>query len=824
MAVVRQQPWRESTAPTEQRIELLMGAMSVEERICVALADFAAVSHLGIPPFGYCDGGSGVRGADGVTAFPVTLALAATFNPELAVAYGGALGAEVRAAGRNVLLGPGVDIVRTPLGGRQPETFGEDPWLAGEMASAHVRGVQRHPVVSVVKHLVANNFETLRTGEGPASARGDAVDIRVDERTLHEAYLAPFKKVMLRAGAWGVMGSYNRLNGEYACQNADLFSIVKQRWRWPGFVAPDFMFAVRDAMAAARAGLDIPELGSAGRRTAEMFRSGAVPEQRLDDIVRRILRAAFAAGLFDNPLTPAVPFASESDHVAVATRVAEEGTVLLVNRAALLPLDASGLRRIAVIGPATDDAIYVVSGSGGVSIDPGRRITPLEGIAARAGPAVDVVHTQGSWGDAGLPTVPRDAFADPGLVAEYRSNQDCSPTVTLAEHVIDRFGPPDGINGDWSARWTGRLVPRVDGVHRFSLTVAGEATLLIDGHPVVTGRREAVRIIMGPELPLQATAKLRAGEPVALRVEFTTGPALEEPSLGLVPGVHLGWQEPDSLVDDAAALAATSDVAVVLVQQASGEGMDRASLDLPGDQDRLVRAVAEANPRTVVVLNTPGPVLMPWLPDVAAVLQVWYPGQQFGAALARVLFGDADPGGRLPVTYPADARQGPQMNVEIVDGRAVARYDEGPLVGYRFYDSSELQPLFPFGHGLSYATVEYSNLVVSTDPDAGGLRVDVELSNSSRRSGLEVVQVYVSWPESANQPPRQLRGIVKLSLEPGQSAVATCVIPGEELTTYRPDGRWRMVDGEDELAVGRSSRDLKLGSSFFVSHDEIVLA
>ena len=283
--------------------------------------------------------------------------------------------------------------------------------------------------------------------------------------------------------------------------------------------------------------------------------------------------------------------------------------------------------------------------------------------------------------------------------------------IIRIEPGIEATGPPAEFGPQWRATWTTVLTPDQDGHHRFSLAVAGKSSLYLDGALVAEGAREAIRFIDGPSYALQAVVHLVAGQPVTIRVEYETGPALAVEEFGLRPEVRLGWQPPDSLIDDAAAMAAQCDAAVVIVNQASGEGMDRQSLALPGDQDRLITEVARNNPRTVVVLNTPGPVLMPWLDAVAAVLQVWYPGEQFGTALARVLFGDEDPGGRLPVTFPADAGQGPVQALEQYPGiGGVATYTEDILVGYRFFAANNQQPLFPFGHGLSYARFGYENL------------------------------------------------------------------------------------------------------------------
>ena len=708
----------QQAADADQAAEIV-AKMSPANKVALACGNFAAVAHLGLPPLSFTDAGNGVRVADDATAFPVCVSLAAAFDEQLAYRFGSAVGQEARGSGHNVLLGPALDIARTPLGGRLAEAFGEDPYLTGILGAAYVRGAQRN-VVAMVKHFVVNNFETGRTGSGwPPADRGPAVDIHVSRRALEEIYFPPFRRALLNAGAGSVMGSYNQVNGSYACQNPDLLGTLKDLWGWDGFVAPDFMFAVRDPVAAARAGLDLPGLDDAEGRRPEDFTSGRIGPDRLDDIVTRMVSTMVTHGLLDRPTV--VPGLPAAEHLQLAAEAAVAGSVLLVNKGQALPL-GEDLSSLAVIGPAGLDAIYVMGGSPAVKLHPDRVVTPLAGIRQRAGSTVRVEHAQGSWGDVPLPGIPPDLLstpvvpgipACPGVLAKYVDGPGPKPgkRVTRIEPGIEGTSPPAGFGPQWRATWTTVLTPTQDGHHRFSLAVAGQSSLHLDGALLAEGAREAIHFIDGPSYALQAVVPLVAGQPLTIRVEYETGPAAVMEEFGLRPEVRLGWQPPDSLIDDAAAMAARCDAAVVIVNQASGEGMDRQSLELPGDQDRLITAVAHKNPRTIVVLNTPGPVLMPWLDKVAAALQVWYPGEQFGTALASVLFGDEDPGGRLPVTFPAHAGQGPVQAVEQYPGiGGVATYTEDILVGYRFFAANNQQPSFPFGHGLSFARFAYENL------------------------------------------------------------------------------------------------------------------
>lgn len=406
-----------ASRPARGRADDLLARMTLDEKVAVALGDFEAVAHLGIPPLRYADGPNGIRGPDNVTAWPASLALAATFDHELAAAYGRAVAQEARDTGANVLLGPAVDIARVPQGGRLAEAMGEDPHLAGRLAAVKVRAIQDAHVISMVKHFVGNNAETGRTGYATGDGRTPAVNTVVGERALQELYYPPFKALVQRGGAGSVMGSYNRLNGVYACQHSGILRTLKQDWGWEGFVAPDFKHAVRDPVAAANAGLDLPGLGVAEGRTAGQLTSGAIAPGRLDEIVRRTLFAIFDAGLDAHPLAepdrrPAL--ASTPEHVALATRIGADGMVLLHDRDRLLPLDAGRIGSVAVVGTARDDAQWVMAGSPCVRTFPDRRVTPLDGIAARAGAGVRVVFAQGSFGDAPLPAVPAEVLTPPG--------------------------------------------------------------------------------------------------------------------------------------------------------------------------------------------------------------------------------------------------------------------------------------------------------------------------------------------------------------------------------------------------------------------------
>jgi beta-glucosidase len=816
-------PWRDSAQPPGQRADELLAAMSFDQKVAVALGDYASVASLGVPALNGDDGPSGIR-ATGTTSFPSAQTLAATFDRGLAHAYGDAIGAEARGKGFNWWLGPAMDIARTPLAGRQPENLGEDPFLAGETVAQEIAAAKTRHVIATLKHYVGNNQEWGRIGfrTPPAGAtRSPGVNDLVSERALQELYEAPFKRADREAGADAVMCSYNRVNGPQTCESAALLADLKASG-FQGAVVPDFGFAVRDPLAATLAGVDIPALGGPGGRTAAMFTSGQVPQARLDDIVRRTLFAMFDSGAFDDPLGAAADDVTTPAHTDLATRVATDGMVLLRNERHALPLSARSLRSIAVIGPSGSDAIYVSGGSSSVPPAPDRMVTPLAGIAARAGSGVKINTAQGSLGDAPLPAiVPSSALTPssgtgPGLLGTYWTNGDLTgaPALTRVDPTLDLSAPPVGFGALWSARWTGTLTPTESGLHRFSLLQAGIARLYVDGRLVAGGYREGTSFLAGPAYPLQATVRLRAGVPVSIRIDYTSSAQL------FGAQVHLAWQPPSaSKVAAAVDAARRSDVAIVLANDAQGEGMDRSTLALPGDQDQLIDAVAAVNRRTIVVLDGGGPVLMPWRDRVAAVLEAWYPGQQFGAALAAVLFGDRDPGGRLPVTFPASDTQGPAppTRPERYPGvNGDERYDEGLLVGYRWYDATGQHPLFPFGYGLSYARFRFGDLRVKVDRDA--VIASARVTNTSDRAGSTVAEAYLAAPRSTGEPPRQLKGYEKVRLGAGRSATVSFHLQRGDLTYFDERAqRFAVAPGRYTLFVGSASRDLDERASFDIS-------
>jgi beta-glucosidase len=821
------QSWENPNQAPLTRANELLQAMSTDQKIDLVSANFAPLQSLGIPALSSDDGPDGLR-SSGTTAMPSGQDLAAGFDRELARAYGDVVGSEARSQGYNEWLGPAVDTDRTPLAGRQPEAEGEDPFLAGNTSAQVILGAQSQHVISTLKHYTAYNQDFGRIGfDGIGTP---AVNVQVSERALQEIYETPFRIAVQQGGVDSVMCSYNQINGLPSCENPATLGDLKQGDAFKGFVVPDFGFAVRNPTPAALAGVDLAQLPGAPTQTPDFSQ---IPAARLDDMARRILFAMFDSGAFDNPVGAVnTNEVSTPQHQQVATQVAEAGTVLLKNDDGALPL-SKHVHSIALIGPTGNDAVFVSGGSAGVPLAPGQAITPAQGITARAAQAgVNVTTVQGSAGDVASPNLVDPSVLTPssgsghGLLGQYWSNGTFSgaPAVTQVDQTINVGGaalgstpPPAAVSaGVWSAKWTGRLTPTESGLYRFTLADAGITTLKVAGQTFGPAYREAIQFVTGPNYVVQGTVQLIAGQSVPIEVDYSSASGLFSQE------IHLGWQQPsESGIPAAVTAARKADVAVVFVNDAQGEGMDRYSLSLPGDQNQLIDAVARANRRTVVVLNTGGPVLMPWLSEVSGVLEAWYPGQQFGPAIAAVLFGDASPGGRLPVTFPANQNQGPGAakapNTYPGGANGAESYSEGLDVGYRWYDATGQRPLFPFGYGLSYESFRVSSPRAFYNPFSEDAFVLARVTNTSSRPGPTTVELFLESPPAAQEPPKQLKGYTKVDLGPGQSRLVAFRLTPSELAYYNATaGRWTVTPGRYTVLLGTSSTELDRAVSFDV--------
>ncbi len=833
---------RAADAPA-QRADALLARMTLDEKLDLVCCG-KPTTRLGIPSIAFTDGPNGLgAGQRGVTSFPNAVNIGASWDRSLARRYGEALGGEARGKAHTLIAAPTINIVRTPQWGRAPETFGEDPFLMGSLVAPEIRGIQSRHVIAQVKHFAGNNQEIGRFGNPLLSP---AIDDVVSMRALQEIYFPAFKAAVQRGRAGSVMCSYNRINGVPSCQDPLTLGILKG-WGLRGFVGPDATLAIRDLLAAANAGVDNFQLGSLLSAASGVAGAGGLPERaalkaalavgtipqaRIDDATRRILIALIGVGVLDSPPGPAKDVVSTAADRALATSISARASVLLQNRRVrgrpVLPLTRAD-RSVAVIGYDAGKGTQTEEG-GSPAVRPGRPvITPLAGIRRRAPRGTRVSYAPGTLGVVALPIVPASVLtpssgSGPGLSGTFFAGTSLSgtPVATRTDPTLDfasmpaPLAPIPGTSAN-SARWTGTLTPPKTGQYRFSLTFSGRARLLIDGTQVAAGDTEFVNgagsgFAGAPDSSYQGLAHLTAGRAVSITVEYSTNASIAGAEL------HLGWQPPDSgLLARAVAAARKAEVAVVFANDVSSEGMDRSSLSLPGDQDGLIEAVAKANPRTVVVLHTASAVLMPWRRHVAAIVEAWYPGQQSGAALAKTLFGDVDPSGRLPVTFPASESQGPATKPADYPGlNGQARYSDGINVGYRFYDRFGQRPLFPFGYGLSYTSFSLRHLNVGARGH-DHYDVSVRLRNTGRHAGAQVVELYLGFPAAAGEPPRQLKGFARAFLRPGRGRTVHLALARtsfERFDTTR--NAFAIVPGTYRLYVGSSSRDLPLERSLRV--------
>lgn len=802
---------QEAAAQRDAVVERALAALDLTEKVrLLSGQDFwtlPAIDRIGLRSLVMSDGPIGIRGTGWTpdhpsVALPSPTALAATWDPALARTAGRLLGQECRRAGVHLLLAPTVNLHRSPFGGRHFECYSEDPLLTAEIGVGYVRGLQEQGVGATVKHFVANDSETERM----------TVDVRVGERALRELYLAPFERIVA-AGVWAVMAAYNGVNGATMTEHAELQNdVLKREWGFDGVIVSDWT-AARSAAPAANGGLDVvmPAAGDPwGDALVAAVRAGDVAEEVIDDKVRRVLRLAARVGLLDG-VPPAVdPLPGVLDGAAVTRAVATRSFVLARNAGAdddggLLPLEDGRLRRVAVLGALADDARF--QGGGSAEVRPAHVVSPLAGLTA-ALPGVEVTYAVGADPRPRLPAATGAQWAPITATLRAAGGRELYRTTLDAATLRWLGNLPDGVDPGQldTVELAATCTPLVSGTHHLAVHGFGLLRLTVDGETLFDGPLfqpgdGPATVFAGP-VERRFTVPLVAGRPVEVvltqrvvdgrtdHVWFGLGHAGPDttPEVG-----------PEALLDEAVRVARDADVAVVVVgttEEVESEGFDRTTLALPGHQDELVSRVAAVNPRTVVVVNAGSPVLMPWIEEVTAVLLTWFPGQQAGAALADVLLGVAEPGGRLPTTWPRRPEDCPALGTTPVDG--VLDYAEGVFVGYRGWRA---EPLFPFGHGLGYTTWAYESLTVETGPD-GPVAV-VTVRNTGGRPGREVVQVYAGPAVPASdRPDRWLAGFAAVEADPGEAV--TVRVPLPERTFQIWDGDWRTVPGGYRIEAGRS--------------------
>jgi beta-glucosidase len=803
--------------PVDDVLARLLGELTRAEKCALVVgATMFTVNgceRLGIPEWGCSDGPVGVRGRGfgGGLLLPGPTAQAAMWDEALLHELGAAVGDEARDRNVALVLAPTVNIQRVPLAGRTFECFSEDPFLSARAAVAFITGVQSRRVGACVKHYVANEQEHQR----------HTISSELDERTLREIYLPPFEAAVRDAGVRSVMGAYNFVNGVHACAHHGLLvDVLKREWGFEGFVVSDWA-AVKDTVGPAVGGMDLEMPGSGAHwgdgQLEAAVASGAVTDADLDDKVRRVLGFLDWCGVLGAATDHTETVVDRPEHRALARRAAAAAMVLVRNEPVpgsgpVLPLDLSALSSLALVGPGA--AHTALRGGGSANLVPNHETTVLESLRARAPAGLDVRHAPGPSLRRTADDVPRDWWGDAGLAVELFAGTACDGEPVAVQRRRSAFNVwfpanfPAGVE-TLSVRLSGTLTPDRSGRHRIVPSGYGTVRLRVDG--------ELVADNVGPSFSGQmadragvAWLELEAGRRYEVVLEHTPADGGQQLVLTRL-GVELDEAPAIDPVEEAVVAAAACDVAVVVVgsnAEWESEGRDRDTLTLPADQDELVRRVAGANPRTVVVLNCGAPVALPWLHDVPAALLAWYPGQEGGDAVVDVLCGEADPGGRLPTTWPVRLEDTPAFT-DYPGEAGVVRYGEGIFVGYRWYDARDIEPLVPFGHGGSFTTFSWGDPLV--DGTAPELAVSVAVTNTGDRAGSEVVQCYLApLDPPVARPPQELVGFAKLHLAPGETGRAEMTFGARAFARWDPGIHdWVVDPGRYELRLGASSRDVR---------------
>ncbi len=827
-------------------IEALLGALTLQEKATLTaggnMFSTAPIERLGIPQVNVTDGPNGARGqaypgigGDASTCIPCGSALGATWDPDLVERLGALVGAECVDRGCRGLLAPTVNLHRSPLAGRNFECFSEDPLLSGRLAAAYIRGVQSQGVFATVKHFVGNEAEYER----------NSVSSVVDERALRELYLVPFELAVREGGVLAVMTAYNRLNGRWLTEQPRyLTELLRGEWGFEGLVMTDW-FAVADGGTSLATGLDLEMPGPGrqlGDRIAALVEDGTVRVDDLDGAVKHLLVGFDRCGALDAPTPPADPKDLLPPDRGLIRQAAAEATVLLHNDG-ILPFDVASLRRVAVLGDHAGTPR--IQGGGSARVVERPVASPLDALRSALGPEVEVVFARGCEADRSGTLLGRSVLHAPdGFETEVFEGLELSGDIvhrgTLEELRVLVYNPgAQGYpEGDWSMRMRGTVVPTESGLFELALAQSGRARVLMDGKLVLDG-------FDNPPPPggsdffgfasqeLAGTVELVAGSPIEVVVEYARVEAR-------IAGVRVGFRtiDTDGLLQRAVEAAAGADAAVVIVgttHEWETEGRDRSTLALPGRQDELVRRVAAANRRTVVVVNAGAPVDLSWADDVGAVLQCWFGGEEMAPAVADILVGTSEPGGRLPTTIPLRLEHSPSHD-NFPGENGELRYGEGLFMGYRGFEHRCIEPRYAFGHGLGYSRFELGEPVPSTRifTPGGELRVAVEVGNTGSRAGSEVVQCYIAPPAPRlPRPPKELKAFARVHLEPGASTVVELLLddrsfaywdPGQEdwdavaarftqttpqlVEQERRAPGWQIDPGRYDILVGRSSADI----------------
>jgi len=793
---------------TEKKIDNIIKQMTLQEKAEMIGGyqgfNIKPLKRLGLPLVRMADGPAGVRNYGPSTAYPATILITASFDPDVMKKVGVNVGKEAKGKDVQIMLAPAMNIYRAPMCGRNFEYLGEDPFLAGKIASAYILGVQSENVMATPKHFAANNQEYDR----------HKVDSEVDERTLQEIYFPAFKASVQEGKAASIMNSYNPLNGIHASENDYLLNqVLKKDWGFNGFVMSDWG-STYNGVNAANHGLDL-EMPSGKFMSPKVImdavKDGSVKEEVINDKIRRIIRMYYRFGFMDSTkihqkFTPDLEAADKA-----AIEAARGGIVLLKNQNNILPLNAEQVKSIAVIGPNGDPAITGGGGSG--------YVTPLKAVsvldAVKQFTAAKVEFAPGILQRITPAFYRGSVFEGDGAKAEFFKNikLDGAPSYKRNYKSINAsFTRPiaEGFeNQNFSARFTGKIKPEKDGKYRIVVSGDDGYRLFLDGEKIIDKWEDQ------SELTTIYEKELKAGKEYDVKLEYyqAGGDAVIRFGYGIT------LEQPMAA---AVKLAKTSDVVLLCLgfnKDTEGEGFDR-PFSLPKEQTDLLNQITAVNKNVIVLLNAGGNAgIAEWIDKVPALVHAWYPGQSGNVALAEILFGKTNPSGKLPVTFEKRWEDNPTFNSYYDDDKDLkVTYKEGIFVGYRGYEKNNVEPLFPFGFGLSYTTFEYSNIKLSAAKISGPqkLTVSVDVKNTGKVEGKETVQLYIHDVESSlPRPAKELKGFAKVSLKPGEKKTVKIQIGKEELSFFDPaKHKWIAEPGEFEALIGSSSKDIKLKKSF----------
>lgn len=803
-------------------VEQLLAAMTLDEKLSMlhgikdpdpavglnSAGYIPGVPRLGIPPLRLTDGPAGIRTDVTATALPAPIALAASFDPALARRYGETIGMEGVARNQDVLLSPMINLIRVPHAGRNFETFGEDPVLTSALVKEEILGIQDKGMMATVKHFAANNQEHDRL----------TIDVQVDERTLRELYFPAFEAAV-QADVASVMCAYNMVNASHACENTHLLNeVLRGEWHFRGYVMTDWW--AQHSLNALHNGLNMempgwthpeyPVLIHFDEPLRNAVQQNTVTMTEVDNAVRPILDMMNRFGKLDGRAPPAA--SRETDNAAVATDVALHGAVLLKNDNATLPLPSAAFNRTLLVGPT---AAWTLLGGGGSSrVYPSAHDNPKNALERLA--EIPVINHIAGYDIDGT-VIPQEVLRDaatnaPGL--QQIAFDGTRSTVPAINYVGDQ-----ALSGAGMWYWNAELTAPEDGLYEVHMQTSGPvASLYLDDQRVLfndSGQLSNAELIPTSDGLRNSTVnlELKAGDRHQIKVEAWTGDPRPIQ-------MRLTWLTPSqraAAIAQAVDAAKQAETVIVFAHQEGTEGRDRETLTLPGYQDQLIREIAKSRAgNTIVVLNVGAPITMPWVDDVDAILQMWYPGQTGGNATAQLLLGLQNPSGKLPVTFPRREEDAPTHDPMRYPGVAGAQqYSEGLFMGYRWYDQQEIEPLFPFGHGLSYTSFEYSDMTVERSGD--DVQVGFTVRNTGARPGAEVPQVYLdqrNGPTPVPVEPRKLVAFSKVALAPGESQRVLLPVPARSFSWWDTDNhRWQTLAGMKTFHVGSSSRDLRLEQS-----------